>query len=84
MRGRRGRDRVNYDLGVMQQAMDDEADGKDPGAEWSNLADVSVLIKERHAYYRKCGLPPAARADLTLLWATNANSNFLVRMPQNP
>lgn len=67
-------------LGDFHRALEDEAQGKDPGPDWRDLEDVSELVKERTGVYRKHGWSIRARAavDLSLIWATNANSNVLI------
>ncbi len=60
--------------------MDAYADGRDAGSDWNDIDDVSDLLKARLAVYRTHSIPPHIRApgDLAMLWALNANSNFLV------
>lgn len=58
--------------------MDDSIAERDPGPHWRNLDDVSPMIWKRNAEYRRLNIAPHARADLTLLWAMNANSDPLV------
>jgi len=60
--------------------MDAYADGRDAGSDWSDIEDVSDLLKARLAVYHTLSIPPHIRApgDLAILWALNANSNFLV------
>lgn len=67
-------------IATFHQAMEDDAQGKDPGPDWRDLDDVSTLVKERTKVYRKHNWSIRARAalELSLLWATNANSNVLI------
>lgn len=76
--GYAGRQRAVDALADQQHALDAEAEGRDLGDDWRNLADVSDLIKARNKVYREAGMPTAARAELAVLWALNANSNFAV------
>lgn len=61
-------------------AMDKFLDGEDPGIKWQDLHNVSDLVKDRVAQFRKHKLSMDARAscDLSLAWAINTNSNPLV------
>lgn len=67
-------------LESFHRAMEREADGKDPGADWRDLDDVGDLVKARMHVYRKHGFSIRARAatEHSLMWAANANSNALV------
>ncbi|KAI9714767.1 MAG: hypothetical protein M1820_000056 [Bogoriella megaspora] len=51
-----------------------------PDSTWSDMSDVSPLVRARSAVYRKYNFPPYSRAasDLALLWAMNANANPLI------
>ena len=54
-----------------QQALDSVTAGAEPEQPWRELADVSDLLLERNAVWRKHGTSLAVRApsDLSLLWA---------------
>ena len=67
-------------LEVFHRAMEAEANGQDPGADWRDLDDVGDLVKARMDVYRKHGFSMRGRAatEHSLLWAANANSNPLV------
>ena len=60
--------------------MEKKANGQDPGPEWSNLDDVSAMLKQRLEVYRQHNLSIDSRAalELALLWAMNANANALI------
>ena len=61
-------------------ALEDEANGADPGPKWHGLDDVGALVKARVAVYRQYGYSVGARAavETSLMWAANANSDMLV------
>jgi len=61
-------------------ALDKHADGKDPGSGWSNLDDVSEVVKARTAIYREHNASMQARAacEAALVWAMNANANITI------
>jgi cytochrome P450 len=65
---------------LFHEAMEKEASGQDPGADWRDIDDVSTLVKERTKVYRKYGLSMTTRVGFeeALLWATNAKSNTLI------
>lgn len=67
-------------LDVFHRAMEKEANGEDPGADWRDLDDVGALVKARMDVYRKHGFSIRARAatEHSLMWAANANSNALI------
>lgn len=67
-------------LWAFHEALEKEAEGNDPGAEWQGLEDVGVLVKARLLVYRKYGFSIAARAaaEHALIWAANANSGPLI------
>lgn len=67
-------------LDTFHRAMEKEANGEDPGAEWRDLDDVGGLVKARMQVYRKHEFSIRARAatEHSLMWAANANSNPLV------
>ena len=79
-RARIARKRIADQICVFHEAMEAEASGQDSGPDWRDLDDVSKLVKERTAVYRKYGLSIRARAacEEVLMWAANANSNALV------
>jgi cytochrome P450 len=60
--------------------LEKETVGQDPGADWSDLDDVSPLVRARTEAYRKHSFSISARAacEVALIWAANANSNSLV------
>lgn len=62
------------------EALEKDADGKDPGPQWGNLHNVGTLVKARRVVYRKYGLSIETRAAIehSLLWATIANANPLI------
>lgn len=74
------RRKILESLDTFHSAMEKEADGQDPGAEWRDLDDVGDLVKARMQVYRKHNFSIRARAatEHSLLWAANANSNVLV------
>lgn len=51
-------------------AMEKQADGKDPGPDWTNLDDVGALVKARVRVYRDVGFSIQSRSaiELSLLW----------------
>jgi len=61
----------------LETALEQEASGEDPGADWSHLDDVGDLIKSRMSIYRNHGISIRARAsfEAALSWAMNANAN---------
>jgi hypothetical protein len=65
----RARERLLQKIAELHRAMDIAEDGGDPGKEWRDLSDVSLVIKERHQVWRDHKIPPHLRADLPLLWA---------------
>lgn len=76
--GYAARQRAVVALRYQQIALDTVAGGEDPGEDWSNLDDVSEMIKARSKIYRERGISPDRRVELFILWALNANSNFAV------
>ena len=65
---------------AFHNALEKETLGKDPGADWNDLDDVSPLVRARTEAYRKHNFSISARAacEVALIWAANANSNSLV------
>lgn len=65
---------------AFHDALEKEATGQNPGADWRDLDDVSPLVRARTEAYRKHGFSIQARAacEVALVWAANANSNSLV------
>lgn len=61
------------------EALDKYLDGEDPGSKWTDLDDVSPLVKARARLFRETKLSASARAgsDLAFAWAMNANANPL-------
>lgn len=57
------------------EAMEKRMNGEDAGAQWQNLDNVSRLMKWRSQQYHDHGMAMAGRAtaDLSFLWASNAN-----------
>lgn len=74
------RKRILDNLQTFHQALEDQATGLDPGADWQDLEEVGSLIRARLPIYRNHSLSLRARAALehSLLWAANANSNLLI------
>ena len=58
-------------------ALDKQASGEDPGAEWAHLDNVAALTKARASIYKEHDVSIQARAafEVSLSWAMNANAN---------
>ncbi|KAK5133166.1 hypothetical protein LTR08_008102 [Meristemomyces frigidus] len=74
------RKKIIEQISVFHTAVEKEANGEDPGPDWTNLDNVGAFVKARVVVYRKHGFSIRARAafEHSLLWAANANSDTLV------
>lgn len=72
--------KILHEVETFHRAMEKNANGEDPGADWRDLDDVGNLVKARMDVYRKHNFSIRARAatEHSLLWAANANSNTLI------
>lgn len=79
-RAHAARNRMHTALRGLEEALDKDSKGQDPGTEWHALDDVSSLVKARAEVYRKYDFSIKGRAafETALLWAMNANANPLV------
>ena len=61
-------------------AMDKHVNGQDPGPRWQDLDNVGYLIRKRMDVYHEHKVQTRVRAavEMSLTWATNANSNPLI------
>ncbi|KAJ8064526.1 hypothetical protein OCU04_006856 [Sclerotinia nivalis] len=60
------------------EALDASVDGKHVDSSWGDLDDVSDFILKRHELFRKHGLKPNERGDISIIWALVVNSTLLV------
>lgn len=74
------RDRLDLALTELERMMDAHVAGETLPPGWGRIDQVSPLLFERCAVYASHGIPHAVRAqgELSVLWALNANSNFIV------
>ncbi|KAF4547978.1 Hypothetical protein D9617_33g038420 [Elsinoe fawcettii] len=79
-RGVLARERMMRAIRPYEQALDKWASGEYTGSEWSDLDNISELLKARLVAYRKHNLSNEARSacELALAWAMNANANPLI------
>ncbi|ESZ99437.1 hypothetical protein SBOR_0199 [Sclerotinia borealis F-4128] len=72
------RSQVQYSINSFHEALDASVDGKHVDSSWGDLDDVSDFIMKRHEFFRKHGLKPNERGDVSVLWALVNNSTLIV------
>lgn len=65
------RRRLDNAIDSFHRALDEVAAGEEPDELWRDLSDVSDIIKERSALYRKHSAPPVLKGplELCLIWS---------------
>lgn len=73
------RQRLKNGINAFHKALDGIAAGGEPGYPWTDMGDVSAVMKERNAVWRAHGLTPGVKGacDLNLLWKSVFNLEAL-------
>ena len=77
----RARNRVIRAVMEHHEALAKYLAGDDPGIRWSDMSDVSIVMKNRTKAYQEARGTSAWAAgcgDSTILWAMNANANQMI------
>jgi cytochrome P450 len=74
------RRRINRAVYDFHRALQAVRDDRDPGNDWTDLSDVSNVMRERARIFHELGFDPqvACMYDSTIIWAMNINSNQLI------
>ncbi|TGO63940.1 hypothetical protein BOTNAR_0094g00170 [Botryotinia narcissicola] len=72
------RSQIQQSMTKFQEALDASVDGKQMDSSWGDLDDVSDFILKRHELFRKHGLNPNERGDISVIWALIVNSTLIV------
>ncbi|KAG4034067.1 hypothetical protein MFRU_003g00430 [Monilinia fructicola] len=72
------RSQVHQSMTKFHEALDASVDGKQVDSSWGDLDDVSGFILKRHELFRKHGMKPNERGDVSIIWALVVNSTLLV------
>lgn len=74
------RDRLAVALTEFEKAMDAHVAGETMPSKWEKMDQISQVMYDRRAAYASQNIPPHIRApgEISILWALNANSNYIV------
>ncbi|KAK6606964.1 hypothetical protein H4I95_04613 [Botrytis cinerea] len=72
------RSQIQQSMTKFQEALDATVDGKQVDSSYGDLDDVSEFILKRHELFRKHGLKPDERGDISVIWALIVNSTLIV------
>ena len=70
VKARLARQRLQNGINAFHRALDKIAAGHEPGYPWTDMGDISAVMRERSAGWRARGLTPGIKGacDLNLLW----------------